>query len=129
MKCEKCNGKKLQVVSELVEKDEDSVGFLGVIILLGIILLIVGVYFIIEAFQVKANLFEYFTDIPQAIKGFKCLGFSFLCFFAFFLINRLMPYRYETKTKVVCMDCGHTWELKKEVQAENEQKQNKDNNN
>ena len=112
MKCEKCNGKKLQVVSELVEKDEDSVGFLGVIILLGIILLIVGVYFIIEAFQVKANLFEYFTDIPQAIKGFKCLGFSFLCFFAFFLINRLMPYRYETKTKVVCMDCGHTWELK-----------------
>ena len=60
--------------------------------------------------------------------GFKMIVFAIICFFACALVKYIAPYKHETKTKVVCMDCGHSWELKEPATSTPEEKEVKEEN-
>ena len=128
MKCEKCGGKKLQVVSEY--KQLETKGYSGVLIVFNILYalaIILGFVLMAEGCNsVKSEDYTSIFNIPMAYAGLKLIFFAIVGFIVYFIVKSVAPYDHETKIKVVCMDCGHSWELKEpDTSTPEEKEQNK----
>lgn len=123
MECKNCGSKNSQAVSVCVENEKKPFTFFSIILLcLGIFLTILGLILVFASckevnFQSPpaSGQDNYVTTIGYTIentlgsiigKNFLIVGIISLLFFS--LIRTLQPYTHETKTKIICLDCGAT---------------------
>ncbi len=119
MKCNKCNSEKIQVVSEMIQTDEkDGQGLYAFLYFISITALIVSFLFFIAGVD-KTNE-NTFWQISEIITASKIFAFAFPTLVFTMLFKRLVPFKFQTKTKVVCLDCGHTWYLQEEQKSDAE---------
>ena len=129
MKCEKCGGKKLQVISEYRKTSQKKGRHVFMILHTALIICLFACFIaMISETSSSSNNHVDLLDIPKAVFALKGIIFSLAGLFLSFILELLIPYQHETKTKVVCMDCGHSWELKEPATSTPEEKEVKEEN-
>lgn len=98
--CSNCNSNNIVVVNEMIEKPEkEGAIFFSILHALSFIAIIVSFIFL-----VRGNVYE------GTIALYVFIG-SILFLILTYIFRLLQPFRYENKTKCICLDCGDTWYL------------------
>ncbi|MBQ7340364.1 MAG: hypothetical protein IJW43_05890 [Clostridia bacterium] len=104
--CPNCNNDKIVFVNELIEKPEKE-GAVFFSLLRAVCFLVILISFI---FFVRGEELE---KIPAL---YVLIG-SCLFLILTYIFRLLQPFRYENKTKCICLDCGDTWYLDDKKQS------------
>ena len=119
MKCEKCNSEKIQAISETVQTTEkDGMGLFAFLYFIYIIALFVAFGFFVAGLQKPASIpLDQIVEILTAIKIAK---FTLPALFLTMLLKRIVPFKLETKTKIICLDCGNYWYIQGKEETNSE---------
>lgn len=98
--CSNCNSNNIVVVNEMIEKPEkEGQGFFTFLYIIFSLAIVVGFFFIVSE-----------DAIISAVGVYVFIG-SILFLILTYIFRLLQPFRYENKTKCICLDCGDTWYL------------------
>ena len=110
MKCQKCNSEKIQIISESIQTNEKcGQGFFNFLYILCVLGLLLAFKFFVDGTQKSKEI--PLLSIEEIALALNILKFIIFLFFITMLSKRLAPFIYETRTKVVCLDCGNYWYL------------------
>ena len=112
MKCEKCESQNLQVISEYIENpDKPTFWFLTLLKVLAAFGFVIALCILMVSCTTM-------NDSPVIVFGILAssfAGYTLLVSFAILiiacLVKHLTPFKHTTRTRVICMDCGHSWEI------------------
>lgn len=110
VKCKRCESSKVQLVSEYVELEEKEpcilFGFLNV---MGFFLIIPGIFLLMAAMEDCAKSSIPFLTAPFGIAGLILFASAIIDWVFVSTAKLFQPYKHETRTRAICMDCGKTW--------------------
>lgn len=125
MKCAKCKSEKIQAVSETIQlKEKSGIGFFVFLYAISITALIVAFGFLIGGMQKPRSM--PINEIFEMMVAIEITKYALPTLFITMLAYRITPFKLETKTKIICLDCGNTWYLEDNVAQETEEKQDKE---
>lgn len=141
MECKKCGSKNCQAISEYVEIEKKPFSTsLLILIAIGILATMIGLILILSSCEgteveipnttgqgnIATKVVPAIADTATALIGkyFIITGVSVSILVAF--IRIIQPYGHETKTKIVCLDCGSTLYEKLEISDEDKENMEKD---
>ncbi len=119
MKCEKCSSERIQAVSETIQTTEkDGQGLFGFLYFIYIIALLVAFGFLIDGLQKPTSI--PLDQIAEILTAIEIIKFTIPALFLTMLLKRIAPFKLETKTKIICLDCGNYWYLQEKEESNKE---------
>ncbi len=123
MKCPYCQEENIQVISELVERERKdflpgeraTMLFAAIGFILSSILIVIGIRAINVFSSSVAITLETLSGPFFLSLGIFVLIKSYKALHKFDFLRTFIPFKYQTNTKAVCMHCGKTWYIEKDV--------------
>ena len=113
MECPKCGSRNCQAISEYLElKKAPFKGWLFFLVIISVLAIFVGTYLIVSGisrFPVdETNVVAAADSLLEQKIGKHILASGIILNILLSIAKLLQPHRHQTKTKIICIDCGTT---------------------